>query len=1127
MIQTKLRRMVWMAALFGGAVSSLVAADPGQHQLISFAGDVKITKKDAGSWVAPGTNMFLSAGDRIRTGQDSRADVRLSNRAILPISENTIITLGGDGGETDGAAFDLQVGRVFFLGNDKPSKVKPRSRSVAGAVRGTEFHMEVAEDGTTTFALFDGVIDLENEAGRLTLTSGQGALIAVGKAPELRPLIEASRGVQWYLYYPAIVAREDFGVSNEGVEAYAKGDLNSTARFPGDGLLRAATALSVGQVGKAEQALSGITSEAADAIRLLIAIVTQPTNPPPRREWTTASGWLAESYLEQAALDLNRALLAAQKALSISTNFGAGWIRVAELEFSFGRVRAAKEALQRGLQFSPMNAQGWALQGFFLTAENHFNEAENTFNQAIALDGALGNAWLGRGLIRIRRGDSQGGFLDLQTAAVLDPRRAVLRSYLAKALHLIGEPAAVEQELKRAMNLDPNDPTAWLYSALIRFNDYCLGEAIDDLEQSSARNDNRAVYRSRLLLDQDAAVRSANLANIYEMAEMPDVARRESSRAVMFDYANYSAHLNLASSFNAERDPTRFNLRNETVWFNEHLLASLLAPTDAAPLSQALSQNEYSRLFARNHVGFTTSSEVFSYGEVRQIASQYGNFERFSYSLDLDSAWSNGERPNQDLERIEFYMRAKIEITPSDSLFLLTKVEDYKSGDNFQYANPADASPEFRFTERQTPIALAGYHHEWHPGSHTLLLGGRLENEQHFQDFAQILASGPLASGFVPFEVKARNDFEIFTAEANHILESENHTTVIGGRLQTGEFDATSTMNDARSGLPGFFGGETTTTGDGDFARRSIYLYHTWEIIRDLRITGGVSYDDITSPLHYRRPPFEPGETHNNRWSPKAALVYSPDPIFTMRAMYAQSLGGVSYDESVTLEPTQLAGFAQSFRTLISESQVGSVEVPRHDAGGVGFDLKFPTRTYVGIEALDFKSKVDRRVGYFELKSGFGAPSGTDELLRYDEQSARLIVNQTISDQIFAQALYQFTRADLETVYPNVPAPTTLTRSSTSRADLHRIGGGLLYQRPDGWFARGRITYLRQEAEPMSSDNATFIDLFVGWRFPNLKGDITLGILNVGNQDYHLYPLTSHEEFPRERAFYARFRVNL
>jgi hypothetical protein len=206
---------------------------------------------------------------------------------------------------------------------------------------------------------------------------------------------------------------------------------------------------------------------------------------------------------------------------------------------------------------------------------------------------------------------------------------------------------------------------------------------------------------------------------------------------------------------------------------------------------------------------------------------------------------------------------------------------------------------------------------------------------------------------------------------------------------------------------------------------------------------------------------------------------------------------------------------------------VGSVEVPRHDVGGIGLDFKLPTRTYIGVEALALKSKVDRRIGIFTITGPAAFPSGTDQQLRYDERSVRMIVNQMIGDQVFAQATYQFTRSDLDTIYPTIPAPAAFNRTFSDRADLHRVGASLFYQRPDGWFSQARATVLRQEASPISSDQPAFFDLFVGWRFPKLKGDITVGVLNIGDSDYKLYPLTAYEEFPRERTFYLRFRLNL
>ena len=137
-------------------------------------------------------------------------------------------------------------------------------------------------------------------------------------------------------------------------------------------------------------------------------------------------------------------------------------------------------------------------------------------------------------------------------------------------------------------------------------------------------------------------MRSANLASIYRDAGLTDVSVREAARAVTYDYGNHSAHLFLADSFNELRDPTRFNLRYETVWFNEFLLANLLAPVGGGRLSQHVTQQEYSKLFESDHLGLANSTLARSDSSVRGLASQFGTIRNTAYSLDLDYQYNQG-----------------------------------------------------------------------------------------------------------------------------------------------------------------------------------------------------------------------------------------------------------------------------------------------------------------------------------------------------------------------------------------------------------------------------------------------------------------------------------------------------
>ena len=120
------------------------------------------------------------------------------------------------------------------------------------------------------------------------------------------------------------------------------------------------------------------------------------------RTAATCSESIAESYWYQSRANLLSAHYFARQATELSPDNGYAWTRLAELEFSFSRHRAASAALERGLALTPRNAQAHALRGFILSAENRIADARAEFVLATQLDGALGNGWLGLGLTKIK-----------------------------------------------------------------------------------------------------------------------------------------------------------------------------------------------------------------------------------------------------------------------------------------------------------------------------------------------------------------------------------------------------------------------------------------------------------------------------------------------------------------------------------------------------------------------------------------------------------------------------------------------------------------------------------------------------------------------------------------------------
>ena len=1124
----------------------------------------------------------LAWGDRLRTGEDSRATVRLSDASVLRVDEFFEGEILPPRTANEKASLDLKQGTGYFFSREKSQEVNVKTPAANGAIRGTEFVVKVTANGHSTFTMLDGEVEVSNAQGAVLIHSGEQADADPGQKPVKTAVIMSVNLIQWCLYYPGVLDLGDLQLAagnqdavGSSVASYSQGDLlNALQNYPshrlpptsGEKVYRAGLYLVVGQVDKAKRLLRGIRPETPgyDALNTLIAAVTlqaKTSNKPP----TTASDWIAESYYRQSKSDLKGALEAAKHATDLDPEFGFAWTRVAELQFSFGRVPQAKEALDRGLRLAPRNPAAHALRGFLLSSENNITDAKESFDKARELDGALGDAWLGHGLCLIRQGKAEEGRRDLQTAAVLEPNRSIFHSYLGKAFSNVGNETKGHKEFDRAKELDPRDPTPWIYSAIANRQDSRINEAVRDLEKSIELNDNRRVYRSQFLLDQDRAVRSANLAAIYQEDGMDDLSVREATRGVDSDYGNASSHLFLANSYNILRDPNRINLRYETPWFNELLLANLLAPVGGGPLSQFVSEQEYSKLFEANRFGISSTSLYRSDGRLQEIASQYGIYDNVSYSLDTDFFYDNGRRPNNEITRSESYGQFKVQLTPRDSIFFQTKYQDTRQGDLLQRYDQTQAEIGAHFRELQQPaIILLGYHHEWAPGLHTLLLAGRLADEISFSDLNRAAdvnafldptvlnppnvsrsliiprdASGAvaLAPFLLPLDLHYHNTFTTYTGEVNQIWEIEHNTLIAGARFQSGEFHTSDRIDNPPDFAAFAFNNPAALQ---DFVthldRQSVYLYDIWRPIQSLSITGGFSYDHLSYPADYRNSPITDQGTSRSRISPKAGVIWNPIGKLTIRGAYTRSLGGVSFDESVQLEPNQVAGFNQVFRSLISESVVGSVSAPTYENAGLLVEDKFDTGTYVALRTTLLKSDVERQIGTFDAFLAQGVilppivPSSTPEKLDYEEENLAFILNQLVGDRWSIGANYQISFADLQTVFSGIPRAISPLADTRQKATLHQAEAFVIYNHPSGWFGRLEGYWARQSnvgySPDIPGDEIFQLNAYAGYRFRRNYGDITLGFLNINDQDYKLNPLNYYDELPRERTFAVRVRLN-
>lgn len=1120
------------------------------------------------------TGPDLDVGDSLRTLARSWAKLRMTgttpprespDTSTIHLRESTTVSFEPpDEGRT---WLRLNKGIFSFFHRGPPRKVGVRTDTASLLVWGTEFTVAVIdEQGTTEVDLIDGEIELRSATEAIRLKNGERVRIAPGKPLDRTPRLEVNATLQWLFYYPAVLDLDELPWPGPippelepSIAAYRSGNIpQALARYPGGrrpttsaeslylaGVLLAAggveESLKVMEAAALPRAPDAVEHRLAHALKQLIAAVKlAPLAPEPNPQ--TASEHLAQSYALQASSSsaedrrepLQRALTAAREAVHRSPHFAFAWIRVAELEFSFGRIPAARAALAQGLALAPQQAQAWSLSGYLEAAERRHEPARTAFQRALELDGRLGNAWLGRGLCHLAAQRTQAGLADLEIAAACEPHRSFLRSYLAKAFQLAGDRPHARHELQLAKALDPNDPTPYLYSALLLEQEGRFNEAIRELKRSQARNANRQVFRSSFLLEQDRAVRSANLARMYREAGWESVGLREASQAVVTDPANYSAHLFLAESYDAWRDPNRINLRYETPALIEYLIANLLAPVGAGPLSPHITQQEYSRLFEQPHLGLSSRTDYSSRGDWSETATHHGVFQRSSYAIETTKLVRRGDRPNADLDQWDLTVRLKQALNARDTLYLESQYTTIDSGDTRQLYDPADAHLGLRVRERQEPIALLGYHREWSPERHSLLLLGWLHDELTVQDPRQagwfvhtnsnrgwnVWITNRLSQTY-------RSQLGIYQAEAQHLINTSENDFLVGARLQTGRLEAFNNHQVADFVTPlragtvrqiNFVDGLPTQDGSGLALRAGLYAYDQFPLHESLRLVGGLSYDHLAFPGNFRFAPLNAARTTRSALSPKAGLLWEPDSHSSVRLAYSRLLSGFGLDQSIGLEPTQIAGINQAYRSLIPESLEAANAGSRMEISGLELERALNRDTHLALWGNWRRARVQRDIGAYDLSQQPYHGTNLSERLRFEEQSAGVDLHRLLGQEFSVATSYQFGSARLRNIYAAIP----YEYFQSSQLQQLTLAGH--FHHPSGLFVSALAWWDHQNPTVGPTEDFWQFDVYAGYRFPRRRAEIRLGLLNLTDQNYRLDPLNNWIERPRERTFSARFQ---
>jgi tetratricopeptide (TPR) repeat protein len=1243
---------LWLCWAWGLAcpTPSLGAAEVA-GRLVYLQGQVAVARAGTATWQAAALNQELLAGDAVKTGPESRCAILGADESQIKLNENTLLVLASvapsprlglaevqpaAAGAAPRSTYRVPQGEIWLRNSKEKFPLAVETPAVTAAIRGTEFNLQVARDGSSYLTLLAGSLQLLNDYGQVVLQPGEEGMARPGQAPSKRVLVQPADAVQWSLYYPGIFSFRDLPLApaageprrsgggaavlvaqaaaaydrgeleqargaaeaalklepeNPGaltilgwlslqredpqaaagyftrvkpLEAraaaglalarYRQGDVAGAYRFlqgvrrtlPPSPLLATLSGfleLMVGKVAAATATLQGVLARNPGEVlaRTLLAQIylVQNHQDRARREAAQALGQAPGSPMAQltmglvkiAYFDLPGAAGHLKAALAADPRFVPAYVYLAKIQLGGNYLDRAWETIQRALKLAPRDVEVLTLAGFVRLAFRDYGPARSFFEQAVQANPGLGEPQLGLGIIHFRYRELSQGVAAMLTATLLEPRISAYQSELGKSLYQVRAFDKALATYDYAKTLDKNDPTPYLYKGIALTDLNRPAEAVQEINRSLELNDNRAVLRSRLMLDRDRAVENYNLARAYTELGLGEWAYSKAVTAVKKAPTESSAYIFLADSYVA----TRQRLGAGGTAF---LLYKLLSPANQSTFSlyndyTPMFEMPYWRALAQGGIGSWQERQTIQehslevYGGLPGLAFDVGGF----YNEDRGFRFHNGADKNYTFTGL-----LKAEPTVKHSLLFTYSFYDDQQGDtrnlnDYGYNN----SPFFRQNYRNRAMEL-GYVYRYNPNATLLtyynysVVDSRSNNPtfgsgQSPFTYPPVPVSPPFPPGYTTvdsgYDTYDFKDFllqnishETHNAQIQQQLIVDKHTFIGGFDYFSGHlkfrsaeqyrllvksyFNLTSTLFDA-SGNPVFTISNPYTLPlniplavNSNFAYRppdrsaTFYLLDYWNVTPNLMIEMGVLKDIAkSSRVGFATP------VYNNKWGGRFGINYLVGDKHTLRLALQEHVATHFISVSPSLIPPEVASFPWQINvddgSLIREA-------------GFAWEAQWTPKTF-GVLRLDA-----HRISTAQYEVDANLVEHRAQWL-WKRYLASYTLNQIIG-RYWGLALAGWAKK----IDPNF----------VGSFDFKEYGGAgqLIFWHPSGFRAGVSSFLIRQDLTNRGDNLFDLLNAVVGYEFPGKRGLASLEVDNLLNRHFFY-----QKEFVTLDAFYPARRI--
>ncbi len=1061
--------------LFFSVLSHALARDAERAAtIVTASGLVEVLSGDMSVWRPAVNGMTLRMGESIRTGDDGRVALLLSDETMIQLNRGSFLTLKkvsstagwlrnaryDIGDKANASEYELTAGQLWMRNKNKDVRIDIRTPLVTAGIRGTELDIRIVPDGTTFLSVLEGHVSAESSQRQLVVNAMEQVVVRSEGLMEKRALVSKQGHLQWILHLPSLLTAE----VEKGV---GRGEGPSTRRIL---LEKARTALFDGEVGAAQDILSDLTQQAPTnpagwtlyAQSLLLTGENTKALAAAKKAVTlspdSVSALLTLSQAHQSLFELKEALEFAEKAVSVAPENDTAHIACARILFAMDDMKGAGKHLAAVADTGSPSVQ--SLLGFIHFRNNKTGMALSCFEKAIIADSHMAEAYMGLALSRMRMGQKSAAVEAISKAMLLQPRRSLFLSYWGKMLHEMGRAQKALEILDQAAAMDTSDPTPWLYRAHILEDLNRSGEAIEAYQKAVRRNDNRAVYRSRFLLDKDLAVQNISMARIFWKLGMGDWGGFKAWKSIKLDYANSAAH-----DFQAWIGHYTSGGRGITDT-SEWLKAFLFKPVNDNTFS---SFRRNTLFFEQPDLGGVVSLQYGTQELKLESMNLYGAVpgQNISFQVDLQKYIQDQWRGGLYEEGYLVRPAIKWDVTPRDHLSFRIHLETVDYGDNdtvTQYDVPRDP---LNRSEGDWGQVEAGYFREMTPNANLLVhVRHRFENDYEMEGHQRFLYGGDMYDSYS--EITLEEPYTTF--QALQLLNVGDRHQIMLGTFQYWSDRNYAGDDEVFLDYSGYPVSVISSRTDSGRTRRqeSYYIQDVWQLSSSLTLEGALYAERIENA-------YSPADTvwSDSYWHPRVGAIYSPTPAHTLTAAYSRHLDTLQF--AAHIDPIDVAG-----QPLASFYEGGVFE-----EWAVGWTYEW-LRGCLVTRGFDLFLTV-------ELQTD---ASGALPMVEYENeyQGVEISFNQLVKKRFGLNLGYILIDVTQDGTAPE------------DEGENHNFYGRLSYLNPSGFYAGVMQQYFitRYDDNPEKDGNDFPVtNLYVGYELPKKWGDIRLDVLNLFDEKFN------------------------